>query len=133
MKQYCRRGHDINQVGRDKGGHCKACEKIGNKDRGRRPLYKAIAKRNKLQRRQKRKALVDQLKSGPCMDCSISYPPYVMDFDHRPDQVKAFDVSDFTRGVITVEKLECIYKEIAKCDLVCANCHRERTHSRQVK
>jgi hypothetical protein len=62
----------------------------------------------------------------PCMDCKVNYPHYVMDFDHRPDENKLFDVSIVSKISSTKKMLE----EIAKCDIVCANCHRERTQSR---
>lgn len=68
--------------------------------------------------------MVEQ-KSAPCMDCGIQYPPYVMQFDHRPDETKKFNLAKMaTRG------LEVIKAEIAKCDLVCANCHAERSWQR---
>jgi hypothetical protein len=57
------------------------------------------------------------------MDCKKKYPPYVMDFDHRDRSEKAFEVG---RGLYVSIKRLLI--EIAKCDVVCANCHRERTH-----
>jgi hypothetical protein len=34
------------------------------------------------ERRERGKAYVDELKSRPCVDCGVRYPPYVMDFDH---------------------------------------------------
>jgi hypothetical protein len=65
-------------------------------------------------------------KDRPCADCHIKYPFYVMDFDHVPERgVKLFNISTFHQG--QVEKLKA---EIAKCDVVCANCHRERTWGR---
>lgn len=61
--------------------------------------------------------------STPCMDCSRIYPYYVMDFDHRAE--KQWEISDMTRTKgLTYEDVQA---ELAKCDLVCANCHRERT------
>lgn len=66
------------------------------------------------------------LKSGPCKDCLRTYPPYVMDFDHRPGETKLFEISKGYRRNARVTVLA----EIAKCDLVCANCHRIRTHNR---
>ena len=48
-----------------------------------------------------------------------------MDYDHRPGTKKKFNVSVIRKG-----KAE-ILKEIEKCDLVCANCHRIRTHNRR--
>jgi L-lysine 2,3-aminomutase len=49
-----------------------------------------------------------------------------MDFDHLDDSEKLDDVSRLTR--FTKKKL---LTEIAKCDVVCSNCHRERTHQRR--
>lgn len=63
-------------------------------------------------------------KDKPCQDCGIKYPAYVMDFDHvRGDKVRK--VSGLTNGSTSV-----ILAEIAKCDVVCANCHRQRTFER---
>jgi hypothetical protein len=49
-----------------------------------------------------------------------------MDFDHRPDEAKLFTISH-GKGQYGEEK---ILAEIAKCDVVCANCHRLRTFGR---
>jgi hypothetical protein len=47
-----------------------------------------------------------------------------MDFHHvRGD--KLFHLSQCDRKGITIEM---VYAELAKCDLVCANCHRLRTY-----
>lgn len=72
--------------------------------------------------RVKTAAIIVAAKSNPCMDCGRSYPPYVMDFDHRDPGTKRGTITAMARyGVKT------LLAEIAKCDLVCANCHRERT------
>ena len=69
--------------------------------------------------------VVDNLKRVPCMDCDGSFPPACMDFDHRDPASK---VDGVTRMVNANLSLDRILAEIAKCDLVCANCHRIRTH-----
>ena len=66
------------------------------------------------------------LKSFPCADCHGVFPPYVMDFDHLDATLKRFDV-----GRARKYSLDEIKREIAKCELVCANCHRIRTHERR--
>ena len=48
-----------------------------------------------------------------------------MDFDHRPGEVKKHQLGGMTKTVYSWAVIEA---EIAKCDLVCANCHRIRTH-----
>ena len=75
------------------------------------------------------KKLIMEIKDNPCADCGNRYPHYIMDFDHRPGTNKCFQISDafHARAAMPVNK---ILTEISKCDLVCANCHRERTFGR---
>jgi hypothetical protein len=74
--------------------------------------------------RDRLRALVDSAKSGACMDCRRKFHPVCMDFDHRNPASKTDSV---TQLVAKRRKWEVIAAEIAKCDLVCANCHRIRT------
>ncbi len=62
----------------------------------------------------------------PCTDCGRKYHYCVMDFDHREDEAKLFNLS----GATWRKGRKQIEKEIAKCDVVCSNCHRIRTHLR---
>jgi len=70
-----------------------------------------------------------QAKNVPCADCGRCYPHYVMDFDHRPGEEKNFNLS--VAAGQTRLSWQRIEAEIAKCDVVCANCHRERTYQRR--
>lgn len=56
-----------------------------------------------------------------CLDCSEKNP-LVLDFDHRGD--KEFNISEKMQGDCSLERIK---KEIEKCDIRCANCHRIRT------
>jgi len=91
--------------------------------------YKArAAAHNKRQRRAARQ-FIRRAKDTPCADCQAKYPYYVMQFDHVRG-VKLFNVADYGQqgaGAISMKKL---IAEIAKCDIVCANCHAERTYQR---
>lgn len=78
------------------------------------------------QQTQEMRAHVDEVKSTPCTDCGESYPPWVMDLDHRDPEDKVADVSKLTSSGNWAKLLA----EIEKCDVVCANCHRQRTHDR---
>lgn len=78
-------------------------------------------------KRDRTKARIDEIKAQPCADCGESYPPYVMDFDHRDPSTKEMEIGG--RWHLAWSRLEA---EIAKCDVVCANCHRERTHGVRV-
>ena len=76
-------------------------------------------------RQKERRAVILAHKNKPCADCGIQYPYYVMDFDHvRGEKIKAVGHLSWNAG------LKRILAEIAKCDLVCSNCHRERTQKR---
>lgn len=75
------------------------------------------------------RAILHEHKNVPCADCGVRYPPYVMDFDHRDGSTKVDNVGSLV-GRVNVSKL---LAEIEKCDVVCANCHRERTYGEIVK
>lgn len=72
--------------------------------------------------RRRAQDLINKLKAVPCADCGVEYPPCVMQFDHVRGE-KAFTIGGYgiTLGV------ERLIAEIAKCDVVCANCHALRT------
>jgi hypothetical protein len=80
--------------------------------------------------RAERKRIVNEAKSKPCMDCGHSFPPECMDFDHRPGEVKIGCVGTLRAWTAPIEM---IIEEIAKCDLVCSNCHRIRTTKRRLE
>lgn len=60
-----------------------------------------------------------------CMDCGITGDPIIFDFDHRDPIQKGWIPSKLMR----CPNQETIEREIAKCDLVCSNCHRVRTRN----
>jgi ferric-dicitrate binding protein FerR (iron transport regulator) len=72
--------------------------------------------------------LLRDLRSVPCVDCGGVFHWCCMDFDHRDPSTK---VTNLNR--MWAFKRERILAEIAKCDVVCANCHRLRTRSLNLK
>lgn len=76
---------------------------------------------------ERHRELVRQAKSRPCADCKVQYPYYVMDFDHRDGAAKKFALNSVQR-----KTKQAILREMEKCDVVCSNCHRERTHRRRL-
>ncbi len=74
--------------------------------------------------RKRSRDLIEAAKAKPCADCGKVYPSYVMDFDHLPGFEKRFELGRAVRGTYSIKSIE---EEIAKCEVVCANCHRERT------
>ncbi len=63
----------------------------------------------------------------PCFDCGKTYHRAIMEFDHRDGTTKV-------RNVMSMAGYspDRIMQEIAKCDVVCANCHRMRTYRRRL-
>lgn len=87
---------------------------------------KELYKNKNIRRKNELIDFVVSLKKKPCMDCGKKYPHYVMDFDHRDGKTKLSTVNRMVH--IHMNSKRKISEEIAKCDLVCANCHRTRTH-----
>ncbi len=77
--------------------------------------------------RTRKTAYVRQLKDNPCTDCGVKYPFYVMEFDHLDKLTKFKEI-----GRLLNNSWKQIKDEIAKCNLVCANCHRARTYKRRI-
>lgn len=77
-------------------------------------------------RKEEIKDQIRKLKEVPCVDCKVKYPFYVMQFDHVRGQ-KEGNISHF----VSNRQLKKALEEISKCEIVCANCHMERSYQRQ--
>ncbi|KKN67795.1 hypothetical protein LCGC14_0458280 [marine sediment metagenome] len=75
-------------------------------------------------KRRVRLEYVNKIKNQPCVDCGLRFPPEAMDFDHVFGE-KQFIISRGLTG-----NFQRLQDEIAKCDVVCACCHRIRTRKR---
>lgn len=67
--------------------------------------------------------LVAYLREHPCTDCGET-DPVVLEFDHLRD--KKFGIAAGLRD----REWQSVLDEMAKCEVVCANCHRRRTAKR---
>ena len=74
-------------------------------------------------RRAQTRRVVDGLKKAPCLDCGKTFPSCAMDFDHVRGPKAHGGLAHMMDA-----NIDTILAEITKCDLVCANCHRIRTH-----
>jgi hypothetical protein len=74
--------------------------------------------------RNRRRAWIDDLRSVPCADCGHTFPPVAMDFHHRDPASKSFEIGPKRFSYSKAKLLD----EIAKCDVICSNCHRIRHH-----
>ncbi len=65
----------------------------------------------------------------PCTDCRNVFHFSAMQWDHLPGFGKLSEVSELVRCGPSRAR---ILAEIAKCELVCANCHAVRTYTRRL-
>ena len=84
-------------------------------------------KRTEKRREEANRALRRIKEESGCIDCNVKYPYYKLDFDHVRGEKKD-NLSRMVRWYSYDEVLE----EVKKCDIVCSNCHRERTHIRSL-
>ncbi len=66
--------------------------------------------------------LFEFLQAHPCIECGED-DPVVLEFHHRDPKEKVRDVSVMAQE----HSLRGLSEEVAKCDVLCANCHRRKT------
>lgn len=103
-----------------KQNYCKLCVKGFDEQAKLHPNYK----QRKCQDRQKsvnqgRQVILETLKGKFCIDCGET-DPIVLEFDHRGN--KEYNVASMVS--FSPQRMQ---KEIDKCDVRCANCHRKKT------
>ena len=79
-------------------------------------LIEAVRKRRK-----KIRQMAIEYKGGKCQICGYNSCPEAMEFHHQNSSEKNFGISNkgYTRS------WENVKKELEKCVMLCANCHRE--------
>lgn len=106
---------------------CKSCQKVAKDKHYRKNRQAYIDKA----RRHLNEVVIAWIRNyketNPCTDCGLRFHYCQMDFDHLRD--KEFQIAGSTR----YRGLNQIKKEIAKCELVCSNCHRLRTFLRRLE
>lgn len=71
--------------------------------------------------KQKRKKKCVEYKGGKCENCGYDKCINALEFHHRDPNEKDFNISTFGYRM----SFEELKKELDKCALLCANCHRE--------
>jgi hypothetical protein len=110
---------------------CKRCWKKLASVRSKAHYYANKAYYIERNRRNKKRmlAFIRALKDNKCCtDCRKKFRFYVLHFDHVRG-TKKYDVS----RMLGMGSEKAILAEVAKCELVCANCHAERTYARLLK
>ena len=80
------------------------------------------SKRHRIKKRDELAAY--KLEKG-CADCGYKAHAAALDFDHLPGTTKSFDIGS---AVTNAQDWKNVWNEVAKCEVVCANCHRVRTY-----
>lgn len=109
---------------------CRECSKIRSKERYEKHKEKMIYQINeaRVKRLNKhRELLYEILSNSSCVDCGNNNP-LVLDFDHKDYNDKFDNISVILHSGYSWDN---ILKEIEKCDIRCANCHRIKTAHEQ--
>jgi hypothetical protein len=105
--------------------YCKACHRKYTKShyQAHKQKYLDKARRNSARSKQAiYEWLFNYFLEHSCVDCPEK-DPIVLEFDHRDGEKKTTEVSNLIRNGCTAQ----VKKEVMKCDVRCANCHRRRT------
>jgi hypothetical protein len=113
----------FSRMGQGFQGWCKSC--FREYHAARRSRSQALTN---ARRRTSTRYVLDHLLARPCADCGEA-DPVVLEFDHVRGEKRA-DISRLVRHAAAAATLDA---EIAKCDVVCMNCHRRRTRGRTLR
>lgn len=86
---------------------------------------KSVHANNKRYVKRNQKFVMDYLLTHPCVDCQEP-DPVVLEFDHVRGK-KKYNIATMIRLAMSIAAIE---REIAKCEVRCANCHRRATARR---
>ncbi|MBU2542070.1 hypothetical protein KJ785_00735 [Patescibacteria group bacterium] len=103
---------------------CKVCHSDYRRSHYEKNRKKYISKARKWNGRQTKKLrefVFKYLEKHPCVDCGEK-DIRVLDFDHLRD--KKMGIASMVKNCYSIKALE---KEIEKCLVRCANCHRRKT------
>lgn len=75
---------------------------------------------------EKTKEIHDYQMEKGCADCGFKGHPAALEFDHVSGE-KSFNIGEQVGN----RSRKTLWEEIAKCDVVCANCHAIRTANRR--
>ena len=102
---------------------CRECFRGYFRERG--DLHRAQAHGATEARRQPiRERLLGEVRVRGCADCGVR-DPRVLEFDHVG--AKSASIAGLLNRGASIDEVEA---ELASCDVVCANCHRQRTARR---
>jgi len=71
--------------------------------------------------------LFEYLSANQCVSCGTK-DILVLEFDHKEPKEKSFNIGKAVGGKERLINLEQLIAEVAKCDVMCRNCHQRKTH-----
>ena len=109
---------------------CKKCQSLYHKEYYKlSPIRKKALRDRQSQYRQEVKVFISNyLMNHPCIDCGES-DVTCLDFDHVRG-IKFEEIADLSHRGVSLDRIK---KEIDKCEVRCANCHRKVTHKRRIE
>lgn len=103
-----------------KAKECKSCKRLYNQS-----LYKKHTQRERTRLKKRTNELRDwykELKRNKCCSRCPENHPACIEFHHLDPKQKAFEISTCWRKGYSIQRIE---EEIAKCIILCSNCHRK--------
>lgn len=102
----------------NKGTLCRECHRKYNANRYGPGIWLAYQKAGK----ERKRTFVRERKAAlGCKECGEKHPA-CLEFHHRDKEAKSFNVGMAVARNWTLSRIEA---EMAKCDVLCANCHRK--------
>jgi|SRR5579864_315825 len=105
---------------------CRICSRMASRNnylQNPEPYKSRAAANRQRDKGRNRDRMHEYLKSAKCADCGLA-DFAVLEFDHRDPENKSAEISQLSRRYVS---WKTVLREIVKCDVVCANCHRRRT------
>lgn len=81
---------------------------------------KLIRRANRLSNKNRNRTLINEAKDKPCKDCGVTLPSELMTFDHLHTKTFTIGSDYYSKSIRQIEE------EIAKCHVVCPQCHYNR-------
>lgn len=114
------------------GPWCKECRNAYARsiyDRHKAKTKKRIHTRNRRVMTENRQRVAELKHMAACLDCGTKHPHWRMHFDHLDPSTKRLEISLMVSQAFSWGTIE---EEMSRCELVCSNCHADRTFKRAV-
>jgi hypothetical protein len=108
---------------------CRDCQRLARREHYERHQEAEKVRTHEITKERRERAdrfIYEYLSYQRCVDCG-EYDPAVLTFDH----VRGKKRMDVSRMVAEGYSIEAVMEEIAKCEVVCSNCHMRREQKRR--